>query len=88
LELGQYLAMTTCTECHGGDLKGSTDFAPPLALAVAYSLADFTTLMKTGVPIGDRELDLMAEVAVGRFSLLTEDELANLHAYLQTLATN
>jgi mono/diheme cytochrome c family protein len=84
--LGEYLAMTTCTECHGGDLKGSTDFTPSLALVIAYSIEDFTTLMKTGVPIGGRELDLMAEVALGRFSLFTDEEITALHAYLGTLA--
>jgi len=84
---GRYLAMTVCTECHGADLRGgSDDFAPSLALVAAYSLQDFRTLMQTGVPIGDRELDLMARVSRARFSHFTDLEIDSLHAYLQTIA--
>lgn len=84
--LGEYIAMTTCTECHGRDLLGAFggEF-PPLTIVAAYSLEDFTTLMRTGVPIGDRELDLMALVAVGRFSHFTDSEIESLHTYLKTL---
>ena len=42
--------------------------------------------MCTGKPLGDRELDLMKEVAVGRFSHFTDREIDALHRYLQTLA--
>lgn len=83
---GKYLAMTSCTECHGQDLGGSSGGeSPPLAIVAAYSLEDFTTLLRTGVPIGGRELDLMARVALGRFTYLTDSEIAALHAYLKTL---
>jgi cytochrome c553 len=83
---GKYLAMTVCTECHGMDLRGSeAASAPNLALVVAYTLEDFTRLMREGVPIGDRELELMAEVAIGRFSHFTDAEIEALHAYLATL---
>ena len=79
---------TVCSECHGSDLGGSTGIgAPNLALVIAYSLDDFRELMHTGVPIGDRKLDLMEEVAIGRFSRFTDLEIENLHAYLQTLAS-
>jgi len=84
--LGRYIAMTACTECHGNDLLGSPDGEfPPLTIVAAYTLEDFTTLMRTGVPIGGRELDLMAVVAVGRFSYFTDAEIAALHAFLRTL---
>jgi len=83
---GKYIAMTTCTECHGKDLLGAFDGEfPPLTIVAAYSLKDFTTLMRTGVPIGDRELDLMATVAVGRFSYFTDMEITALHTFLKTL---
>jgi len=83
---GKYIAMTTCTECHEQDLGGSSDGSfPPLTIVAAYSLEDFTTLLRTGTPIGDRELDLMAEVAVSRFSNFTDLEIAALHAFLKTL---
>lgn len=84
--LGEYLAMTTCTECHGSDLSGwPGQNIPPLAIVAAYSPEDFATLMRTGVPIGERELGLMATVAVNRFAHFTDEEIAALHTYLQTL---
>lgn len=84
---GKYLAMTSCTECHGADLGGwPNESIPPLAIVAAYSLEDFSTLLRTGVAIGDRELDLMALVAIQRFSHFTDPEIAALHAYLRALA--
>ena len=84
---GEYLAKTVCTECHASDLRGLASVgAPNLALVVAYSIDEFRELMQTGVPIGDRELDLMREVAIKRFSKFTDAELDDLYAYLQTLA--
>ena len=86
---GRYLATTVCTECHGDDLRGSPDGEmPSLAIVVAYSRDDFATLMKTGTPIGGRELDLMKTVAVNRFAYFTEAEVDDLHAYLLTLASD
>ena len=85
---GRYLAQTACAECHGTDLQGMVDFTPSLAAVAAYSLDDFQTLMKTGVPIGNRELELMKEVATGRFVHFTDSEIAALHGYLQSLATS
>lgn len=84
---GKYIAMTSCTECHAQDLLGSSSGRdiPPLTIVAAYSLEDFTTLLRTGVPIGGRELDLMAKVAINRFSNFTDMEIAALHAFLKTL---
>jgi cytochrome c553 len=83
---GKYIAMTSCTECHGQDLGGRPgDEIPPLTIVAAYSLEDFTTLLRTGTPIGDRKLDLMAGVAVSRFANFTDLEIAALHAFLKTL---
>lgn len=84
---GRYLATTLCTECHGMDLQGEPDGSTPnLVVAAAYSAEDFARLMRTGVPLGDRELDLMAEVARKRFSNLTDSEIEALHAYLKARA--
>ncbi len=84
---GRYLAMTVCSECHGTDLRGGPDeFAPTLAVVTAYSPENFRRLMREGMPIGDRELDLMARVAVSRFQNFTDSEIDRLHEYLQTLA--
>jgi len=85
-QLGRYLALTSCTECHGPELKGwPDDGVPPLSIVAAYSLEDFSTLMHTGVPIGGRELDLMKVVATTRFLHFTDAEIAALHGYLGTL---
>lgn len=84
---GRYLAQTVCTECHGDDLHGAPDGSTPdLVMALAYSIEDFRKLMRTGVPLGDRQLDLMASMAVRRFSHFTDREIDALHTYLRTLA--
>jgi mono/diheme cytochrome c family protein len=80
--LGRYLALTSCTECHGADLEGSGS-TPSLEIVRGYSAEDFAKLMRTGVPLGGRTLDLMAEVALGRFVHLTDEEVAALYAYLR-----
>ena len=85
-DAGQYLALTGCAECHGMDLRGMGDFSPSLAAVVAYSLDEFRMLMKTGIAIGNRELDLMKEVATGRFTNFTDSEVESLYGYLQSLA--
>lgn len=86
LDTGRYIAMSTCTECHAQDLRGQLGDTPSLAVVAAYSLDDFTRLMRTGIALGNRELnEMMTGVALGRTAYLTDDEIAALHAYLQTL---
>jgi mono/diheme cytochrome c family protein len=88
---GEYLAMTSCTECHGFGLRGDSPFAPPgmaapdLALVASYSKADFTRLMRTGKAAGNRELRLMSRVARGRFVHWTDAEVDDLYAFLGAL---
>lgn len=85
IQLGRYLAVTSCTECHGMDLAGISEGGfetPSLAVAQAYSPAEFRRLLSEGIPIGVRELDLMALVAQKRFSYLTEEEADAIHAFL------
>ncbi|HEX5379238.1 MAG TPA: c-type cytochrome [Phenylobacterium sp.] len=73
-----------CMECHGVDLKGSTvTHAPDLMIAGAYDLPDFERLLRTGVAAGGRRLGLMSEIAPRRFNVLSHQEIAALHAYLQ-----
>jgi|SRR5688572_605424 len=84
-ESGRYLAQVVCGECHGPDLRGNPDpetYRPDLVVAASYSLAEFTTLLKTGNPTGGRKLELMAQVSRSRFSHLTESEVDAIHAYL------
>ena len=90
LAKGEYLALTACSECHGLDVRGWVDveegwFAPDLAIAASYSPEDFRRLMHEGIALGDRELEMMSGVARKRFSILTEEQCRDLHAYLATL---
>jgi len=86
LALGRYLARTACAECHGGHLRGG--LGPALVVAAAYTPSEFDHLLRTGEAKGGRELGLMSRVARSRFSLLTNEEVAALHAYLRTLASS
>jgi cytochrome c553 len=78
---GAYLARTSCTECHGLDLRGG-DQAPDLRIAAGYSFEAFTELMREGKALGNRELPLMSQVARGRFRHFTDQELRGLYTYL------
>jgi mono/diheme cytochrome c family protein len=77
-----------CMECHGVDLKGSGTGlkAPDLTMAASYPLADFKRFMRTGLAAGDRQLPMMSPTARARFAVLTDDEIAALHGYLQARA--
>ncbi len=79
---GAYLARTVCTECHGAKLEGDQRGSPDLRIAAGYTLEQFTHLMRTGKALGNRELELMSEVARKRLSHFTDDEIRVLHSYL------
>lgn len=83
---GRHLAMTNCAECHGPTFGGAEAKpgvkAPDLIVAGTYDLPEFRRLMRTGVPTGNRKLDLMAVVARNDFSHFTDEEIAAIHAYL------
>ncbi|MES2441920.1 MAG: c-type cytochrome [Pseudomonadota bacterium] len=92
IRLGEYLAMTSCNECHGFGLRGDDPWSgedprrpPDLAGARGYARADFIKLMRTGVPVGGRKLRLMDEVARGRFAHWTDEEVNSIYAYLAQL---
>lgn len=84
--IGRHLVQTNCSECHGADLKGREitpgTVSADLAVAGAYDLPQFRTLLKTGVAPGNKKLGLMAAVAQKDFSHLRDDEIAAIHAYL------
>jgi cytochrome c553 len=83
---GRYLTMNYCSECHGQQLEGFAPIAAPaLAVAKGYSLEQFTRLMQEGVGLGDREFRIMTPTAKARFTQFTPDEIAAVHAFLQTL---
>ncbi|HTU64648.1 MAG TPA: cytochrome c [Steroidobacteraceae bacterium] len=90
LARGEYIAMTTCIECHGFSLRADSLFddetAPDLIVIAGYDEAAFTHLMRTGKALGDRELPMMSGVARGRFAHFTDDEVHELYGFLSDLA--
>ena len=74
------------------DLNGNTEQmsdAPPrpsLRMVAAFSAEDFSTLMKTGRGLGDRELKLMGGVSRWRYSRFTDAEVKAVYDYLAELA--
>lgn len=83
---GRHLAQTVCSECHNSDLKGREGDTPDLLMAASYSLEDFTRLMRTGVPVSGKELRLMSDVSRSRFAHFSDQDIADLHAYLTARA--
>ncbi|HEU5137169.1 MAG TPA: c-type cytochrome [Steroidobacteraceae bacterium] len=83
---GRYLTMNYCSECHAQDLQGVAPInAPALAVVKGYSLEQFTRLMQEGVGLGDRQLKLMSPTAKARFTQFSADEIAAVHAFLQSI---
>lgn len=87
--LGEYLAMTSCPECHGRDLTGwgPEDETPSLVLvAKAYSNETFARLMKTGITASGKESKsgMMTGIARGRTATMTDAEIAALKLYLDS----
>lgn len=87
MAFGRYLALTSCSECHGPDLRGTSEGTPSLAIVAAYSPHQFGRLMQEGVALGDRELGMMSGVARNRFSHFTRAEVDALYAYLAALGS-
>lgn len=89
---GEYLAMTSCNECHGLGLRGDdpwaapVEMAPDLVIVGSYEKADFVKLMRTGKAAGNRELPMMSGVARDRFVHWTDGEVDDLYAFLQALS--
>jgi cytochrome c553 len=83
-ERGRYYASITCAECHGVDFHGyPLEGGPSLAVLALYSEDQFQHLLRTGEPIGGRDLGLMSEVAREAFSLFTDAEIADLYDFLR-----
>lgn len=90
LARGKYLAHIACIECHGQDLGGNSGIGggtPHLAIARGYTADQFAHFMRTGEALGGRELRLMSNVARGRFSHFSDDEITALHRYLSQIGT-
>ena len=82
--LGRYVARTTCAYCHGLDLHGEEQVESPnlFSIVPAYSLADFRTLLSTGIAMGGRKLGLMTEMSQSALKYMSDDEVAAVYAYL------
>jgi mono/diheme cytochrome c family protein len=87
---GEYIAKTTCIECHGFSLRADVPYlgetAPDLIIVAGYDQAAFTHLMRTGKALGERELPMMSGVARGRFVHFTDAEIRDLYAFLSDMA--
>ena len=80
---GQYLAKSTCTECHGQALEGSEE-TPALSIVAGYSPTEFARLMREGVPRDGRKLGMVGGVARARFVHFSDDEVEALYTYLSS----
>jgi cytochrome c553 len=88
VSFGRYLTMSTCTACHGTDLKGEDGFSPDLVIAASYGKNDFFKLIRTGVALGDRKnIGLMSDVTKKYLSHLNDREIESIYAFLQTRPT-
>lgn len=87
---GRYLAGSRCSDCHGRALEGREmedgHVTPDLAIAGAYDLDQFKTLLRTGKASGGRELPMMSDIARKDFAVMNDEEIASLHAYLRARA--
>jgi cytochrome c553 len=82
-ERGRYLASIVCSECHGLDFRGDPlNGGPSLAIMSIYSIEQFRHLLRTGEPIGGRDLGIMSWVARNAFVDFTDPEIADIHAFL------
>ena len=87
---GEYIAMTTCNECHGFGLRADSPWedesAPDLLIVMAYDKAAFAHLMRTGKATGNRELEMMSGVARGRFAHFTDQEVDDVYRFLTDMS--
>lgn len=80
-ERGRYLASIVCSECHGLDFNGDAlEGGPSLAILAIYDPGQFRTLLRTGKPVGGRDIPQMSWMPEVGF---TDDEIAYLYAFLR-----
>jgi cytochrome c553 len=88
-ERGRYLASITCSECHGIDFRGNEfkdntyDGGPSLAVIAMYGRDEFRHLMRTGEPIGGRDLGEMSWVARNGFVHFNNQEIDDIRIFLR-----
>lgn len=84
---GERLAYVVgCVNCHHQTPKEIIN-APPLLIVQAYSLEDFSILMRTGRTSAGRDLaeigSIMGIVSIEQFSHLTQKEVLAIYKFLQ-----
>lgn len=85
-EAGRRLATLYCSSCHNADLSGKEvkpgESSPDLAIAGAYDLDAFKTLLRTGRPASGKILPMMGATAKSDLSHMADKEIEQLHSYL------
>ena len=88
VEYGKYLASTTCTFCHGADLKGDKEMGGTdiTLLMGGWSEEHLITMMRTGVRPGGAALDpeKMPWELLSR--VLDDDDVRAIYIYLRELS--
>ncbi|GIL05777.1 MAG: hypothetical protein BroJett031_22970 [Betaproteobacteria bacterium] len=80
-ERGRYIATVTCTECHGLNFDGNElEHAPSLSRIAMYSPEQFREFMRTGKPIGGRDIPNMRWVVEAPFS---DAEIDGMYQFLR-----
>lgn len=87
---GKYIVMSVCSGCHGGpELKGDPDphmNSPALIIATSYKPEAFRHFLHTGEGgLGKKDCGEMSKLAKGFLTKLTDNEINDVYAYLQTL---
>ncbi len=87
---GKYIVMSVCSGCHGGpELKGDPDphmNSPALIIATAYKPEAFRHFLHTGEGgLGKKDCGRMSLMAKEFLTKLTDNEINDVYAYLQTL---
>lgn len=88
-ERGRYLASITCSECHGVNFRGNEfkdntyDGGPSLAMIAVYDPTQFRHLMRTGEPVGGRDLGEMSWVARNGFVHFKDQEIDDIRTFLR-----
>jgi hypothetical protein len=83
---GEHLAYVVgCVNCHHQTPKDIIN-APSLLIARTYSIAEFKTLLKTGITRSGRDLprisSIMGIVAVEQFSHMSDAEIESIYRFL------
>ena len=80
-ERGRYLASVVCSERHGLDFEGNAlEGGPSLAILAIYDADEFRHLLRTGKPIGGREIPKMSWMPQVDFS---GQEIDDLYTFLR-----